>query len=140
MLARPPILSRHRRASLAVELLFVLPLLLLVLLGTVELSLWLTAQQQVALASREGARAAARGGNAQAVLQAVQQVLGPNRAPAAQVQATLTDASGQPLPSGAAVSVLVALPAGRVVPDLLGLAGLSIANETLASQTVMSKE
>lgn len=131
---------KRRSGSLTVELLFVLPLLLIIVLAAVEFSLWLAAQQQVALASREGARAASRGGNAGDVLLAVNQVLGPARAGIAQVQATLTDSNGQPLPSGEPLTVLVALPAGGVVPDLLVLAGLSIRNELIISQTVMRKE
>ncbi len=46
--------KNSRRASAAVEMLLVLPLLLTVLLGTVEFSLWLAGQQQVTLASRKG--------------------------------------------------------------------------------------
>jgi len=129
-----------RTGTLAIELLFVLPLLLIVVLATVEFSLWLMAQQQVALASREGARAAAQGGDINAVQLAVLQVLGPNRAGLAQVQAFLTDANGQPLLSGAPVTVQVMLPVSAVVPDLLVLAGISIRNEIIASQTVMRKE
>jgi len=132
--------SRKRSATLVVELLFVLPVLLIVMLATVEFSLWLTAQQQVTLASREGARTAAQGGSINDVQQTVQLVLGPNWASAAQVLATLNDSDGNPLPSGAPVTVLVTLPVGTVVPDLLVLAGFSIRNEIIASQTVMRKE
>ena len=131
---------RRRSAMLAIELLFVLPVLLIVVLATVEFSLWLSAQQQVALASREGARVAAQGGSADDVQQTVQLVLGPNWSSAAQVAASLNDSDGNPLPAGAPVSVLVTLPAGTVVPDLLVLAGFSIGNEIIASQTVMRKE
>ncbi len=134
------VVPRRRPAMLAIELLFVLPVLLTVVLATVEFSLWLSAQQQVALASREGARVAAQGGSADDVLQTVQLVLGLNWSSAAQVQASLNDSDGNPLPAGAPVSVLVTIPAGTVVPDLLVLAGFSIGNEFIASQTVMRKE
>src|SRR5262245_17685472 len=103
----------RRRGSLTAELLFVFPLLLGILLATVELALWLTAQQQVALASREGARTAATGGSEEAVNDAVRLVLGDARFARAQVQASLAVPSGEP------VAVLVQLPAEAVVPDLL---------------------
>ncbi len=139
-LPRPQRCRNRRAGSLMIELLFVLPLLLIVVLATVEFSLWLTAQQQVTLASRAGARAAARGGDQNDVQLAVQQVLGPNWSNVAQVNAALTDDNGQPLPSGSPLVVQVLVPAGNVVPDLLVLAGISIQSEIIASQTVMRKE
>jgi Flp pilus assembly protein TadG len=131
---------RRRKGQVAVEMLLVLPILLAVLVGTVEFSLWLTAQQQVNLATREGARAAATGGSAADVNHAVRLALGDQRFQQATVQAHLNDSAGNPLPSGQPVSVLVQLPAGAVVPDLLAFVGLSIRNQTLIGQTVMRKE
>jgi hypothetical protein len=131
---------KGRKGGVAMELLLVLPLLLAVLLGTVELSLWLAAQQQVSLASREGARVAATGGTRADVNQAIRLALGDARFQRAQVTTWLTDSNSQPLPSGEPVSVLVALPASAVVPDLLVFIGLSIRNQKLISQTVMRKE
>jgi Flp pilus assembly protein TadG len=128
-----------RRGGVALELLFVLPILLAVLLGAVEFSLWLTAQQQVNLAAREGARAAATGGTLDDVNAAVKLALGA-RFDKATVQAQLTDAGGNPLPPGQPVTVAVALPATAVVPDLLAFVGLSVRNVSLVGQTVMRKE
>ena len=55
-LTRPSRAVRRRRAgSVSLEMLLVFPLLLALLLGTIVFSLWLTAQPQVTLASREGA-------------------------------------------------------------------------------------
>jgi Flp pilus assembly protein TadG len=130
----------RRRGHVAVELLFVLPLLLAVLLGTVEFSLWLTAQQQVNLACREGARVAAIGGGIDDVNATVRVVLGPGRFDRATVIATLTDEDGDPVLPGRPVSVVVRLPAVAVVPDLLAFVGLSIRNQILVGQTVMRKE
>jgi Flp pilus assembly protein TadG len=121
-------------------MLLVLPLLLAVLLGTVEFSLWLAAQQQVTLASREGARVAATGGSADDVGAAVHLVLGDARFQQANVQSVLTDTSGNPVLPGAPVSVQVQLPVPAVVPDLLIFIGLSIRDQFLVSQTVMRKE
>jgi len=123
-----------------VELLLALPVLLAVLLGVVEFSLMLVAQQQLVTASREGARVAAQGGAQADVVQAVDQFLGTGSLSNATVVAVLTDASGQPLPSGQPVSVTVSLPATQAVPDLLAFIGFSIAGNTLAAQAVMRKE
>lgn len=130
----------RRRGGMAVELLFVFPILLAVLLGTVEFALWLSAQQQVTLASREGARAAATGGGQDDVTQSVRRALGDVRFNAAEVVVTLTDANGDPLVPGDPVAVQVRLRAGAVVPDLLRFIGFSIQNEVLVGQTVMRKE
>lgn len=130
----------RRRGTVALELLFVLPILMTVLLGTVELSLWLTAQQSVSLASREAARVAAIGGTQSDVEATVRLVLGDVRFARATVIAILTDESGLPLEPGAPVTVNVRLPAAVVVPDLLVFAGLSIRKLYLVGQTVMRKE
>jgi hypothetical protein len=132
--------ERKRRGGVAVELLLVFPLLLAVLLGTVEFSLWLAGRQQVALASREGARAAATGGTANDVQAAVRLALGDARYQQAQVVADLTDPAGVPVAPGEPVAVLVRLPAAAVVPDLLVVVGVSIRDQSLISQTVMRKE
>lgn len=131
---------KARRGALAVELLFVFPVLLAILLGTVQLSLWLAAQQQVALASREGARVAATGGSSAEVASLVRQVLGEKRFSQAEVQTSLTSLSGQTVAPGDPVAVVVRLPARAVVPDLLAFVGISIRHEVLVSQTVMRKE
>jgi hypothetical protein len=129
-----------RRGGMAIELLFVFPILLAVLLGTVEFSLWLSAQQQVALASREGARTAATGGGANDVNESVRLALGDGRFNVAEVRVTLTDENGDPVSAGDPVAVQVRLPAASAVPDLLRFIGISIRDEVLVGQTVMRKE
>jgi len=131
---------RTRRGSMSIELLFVLPILLAVLLGTVQFALWLSAQQQVTLASREGARVAATGGNLEQVNESVRLTLGDNRYANATVQSTLTDEFGAPIAPGQPVAVLVQLPAATVVPDLLVFVGITIRDQSLIAQTVMLKE
>jgi hypothetical protein len=137
MAAKP---GNKRRGSMAIELLFVFPILLAVLLGTVQFSLWLSAQQQVALASREGARTAATGGSAKDVNESVRLTLGDGRFNVAEVKVTLTDEHGDPVTAGNPVAVQVRLPAASAVPDLLRFIGFSIRNEVLVGQTVMRKE
>jgi Flp pilus assembly protein TadG len=137
---RADLQRRARRGHAALELLLVMPLLLAVLVGTVEFALFLTAQQQVNLAAREGARVAATGGSIDDINQAVRLSLGDGRFQQAIVQPQLTNQDGNPLQSGQRVSVLVQLPASAAVPDLLVFIGLSIRNQTLVGQTVMRKE
>ncbi len=129
-----------RRASFTIELLFVLPILLAVLLGTVEFSMLGLARQQLVAASREGARAAALGGNEQEVQQAAQLFLGNGPLGNATVYANVTDKTHVPVASGKPVAVTVSIPANQAVPDLLAFVGFSIQNETIAAQTVMLKE
>ncbi len=129
-----------RRGVLALEMLLFLPVLLGVLLATVEFSMLLVAEQQVLIASREGARVAAQGGDTTDIQNAVQVFLGNGRLGQATVTAILTDQSGQPIPSGGAVAVSVSLPATQAVPDLLVLLGYSISGDTLVGTTVLRKE
>jgi hypothetical protein len=131
---------QRRRGSLTLELLFVMPVLLIVLLGTIQFSLMLAVEQQLETASRAGARAAALGADATTVEVVVRQVLGPGKLQSAQVLSVLTDDNGQPLPAGQPVTVLVALKSGSAVPDLLPFAGLSLARQLLVGRTVMIKE
>lgn len=140
MCANSTLRGRPRRGGLAVELLFVLPILLVVLLGTVEFALWLAAQEQVALASREGARAAATGATLPEIEAVVTQVLGERRFAVTQLSAEIVDPLGQPIVPGEPVAVTVQLPARAVVPDLLVFVGWSIRNESLVSRTVLRKE
>jgi len=132
--------AKTRRGHVAIELLIVLPILLTVLLGTIEFSLLLTAQQQVSLAAREATRVAATGGSVADIEQAVRLTLGDARYAQASVTAMLTDSNGDPVASGEPIAVRVQMPAGAAVPDLLVFAGLSIRNQVLVGQTVMCKE
>ena len=131
---------RGRRGGAAVELFLFLPLLLALVLGMVEFSMVLSVRQQLAAASREGARVAALGGDPQTVEAAVRDVLGPGRLQAAQVQVVLTDSSGQPAGPGDPVAVAVSLPAGVAAPDLLAIIGVSFGNGVLVAETIMRKE
>src|SRR5947208_3221112 len=89
-----------RRGGSAIELLFALPVLLVVLFGTVEFAMVLIARQQLLAASREGARVAAQGGTADEVEDAVRTFLGQGSLSQATVASVLADDFGNPLPSG----------------------------------------
>jgi len=131
---------KAHRGSLTLELLFVLPILLIVLLATVEFSILGLSRQQLVAASREGARVAALGGSELDIDNAVQLYLGNGQLANAAIQVVITDPSGNPLPSGAPVTVTVAVPATQAAPDVLSFTGISLVNETIIAQTVMRKE
>jgi Flp pilus assembly protein TadG len=131
---------RKRRGSLTLELLFVLPILLAVLLGTIEFSMMAVARQQLLAASREAARVASQGGNFADIQATVQTVL-PGRAFAnATIVAQITDDAGNPIPSGQPVAVCVGVRTGDAVPDLLRFFGLSLSEQRLTACSVSRKE
>jgi Flp pilus assembly protein TadG len=132
--------ARRRPGRLAIELLLILPVLLALLGGLIEFSVLLVARQQLANASRQGARVAALGGDAATVEQAARLALGSGAVSAATVVSVLTDDTGVPLPSGAAVQVTVQVPAASVAPNMLGVLGFSLGDRLLAAVTVMRKE
>lgn len=132
--------NRPRRGSMSVELLFALPVALIVFLAMIEFSQLLAARQQLQAASREGARVAALGGDEAEAEAAARRFLGAGALAAAEVVVTDTDNQGQPVPTGGPVSVRVSLPAPLAVPDLLAFIGFSIRGDTLVAQTVMRKE
>jgi Flp pilus assembly protein TadG len=129
-----------RRGVLALELLFVFPVILVVLLATVEFSMMLIAEQQLLIASREGARVAAQGGGLTDIQTAVQTFLGNGNLSQASISAILTDQSGAVIPSGSPVAVSVRIPATKAVPDLLAFVGVTINGQTLIGTTAMRKE
>ncbi len=130
-----------RRATMAVELLFVLPILMIALVAMIEFSLLLTARAELLSASRAGARVAAQGGNDDEVKTMVKQMLGDGRLGDAQVIVERVPADPlRPLDGRDRVQVVVHVPAPHVVPDLLGWAGISFRDQELAASTVMNQE
>jgi hypothetical protein len=127
----------QRRGLLAIELLFALPLIIALLLGMIQFSLFLSARQQVTNATREGARVLALGGNADEVRLAVDRFLGPQLA---HISATLTDINGDPIVPGQPVEIIVRVPTKYLVPDMLGMIGFGWGDSKLISKAVMRKE
>lgn len=132
--------ARTRRGAMAIELLFVLPVLLAFLFGMIEFSMLVMSRQQMLTASREGARVAATGGSVADVQQSMQLFLGTGSLSQATVDVILTDSNGQPVATGGPVAVTVSLPATQAAPDLLAFLGFSLQGETIVAQTVMRKE
>ncbi|HMP17952.1 MAG TPA: TadE/TadG family type IV pilus assembly protein [Gemmatales bacterium] len=132
--------KKLRRGILVLELLFILPILLLLTLAMVQFSLTLHARQQLVAASREGCRVAALGGD----LGEVERTVGQGRLAEADIEITdeqgSTIPSGQAVPSGEAVAVWLRLPTAHAVPDLLRFMGYSIRDDELVARTLMRRE
>ena len=128
-------LDRRRRvgAILSTELLFLLPILLVLLLALLEFTFLINAETKVTLASREGARAAALGGSSDDVLAAITVVLGSNLA--AQMQWEISYPNNEQT-TGNPVQVSVAVPAKAVVPILI-FGNLDAQTLTIQTQTTM---
>ena len=128
--------ARRPGALHAVELMLLLPVVLGIVMGMIEYSLMLSTDQQLAVASREGARVAAQGGTSTEVEASARLALGHGSLQKrAVVVSQLSDVSGSPV----TVAVTVA-DAATVIPDLLRFLGLSIKNHPLAGSTVMRRE
>jgi hypothetical protein len=151
-----PGVSRGRRGVMVVELLLVLPLLLIILLGTIEFALLLVARAELVAACREGARVAShdcgdRDEIREEVRETVHRVLGKgslSRCTKVEVCWHREDIRHPPNKEDTRhprfgrdrVKVLVHVPAARVVPNFLAWAGFSIASRELSSETVMNIE
>jgi Flp pilus assembly protein TadG len=134
--SRKRLTQRRPGAIHAVELLLLLPIVLGLLVAMVEYSMILSIDQQLAVASREGARVASQGGSAVEVEAAARLVLGTGSVnQGAVVTSQLTDVSGNPV----AVQVAIA-DASTVVPDMLRFVGFSINGTPLAGTAVMRRE
>jgi len=136
--------GRSRRGSLTVEALLVLPVLLLVALGSVEFGLLLSCRQQLWGACREAGRLAALGHPRSRIHAAVCQYLGETRANHAEL--CLEDDQGNAIaepgevPAGSAVRVRLRLPARCAAPDLLRFVGFSLDGMMLEAHTVWRRE
>jgi len=139
--------QRNRRGSAAVECAIVAPLLTLIVLGAIDVGQYANVHQKVSDASRAGARFAARSGtqNTAAVQSAVRSYLqdvsgGPSSTLASGAQITVTNGSGNPVPSGdlqqyatgspLKVTVQVQYDPVRWIDGIKGLDGKSISATT----------
>ncbi|MGF1582525.1 MAG: TadE/TadG family type IV pilus assembly protein [Gemmataceae bacterium] len=122
------------------ELLFVLPFLLLLLLAMVEFSIMLTMQTRLSAAAHEGVREAATGGSPRQVRRVVRRVLGTNHTRHARVRISPEYNDQAPLIPGEPVEVRVVVKAKSVVPDLLSVVGFSLRGKQFIGQAVMRVE
>lgn len=122
---------------MAIELLFVLPILLALILASIEFSMLLSARQQITSATREAARVAALGGGEKDVQRILDRFLGPNDVT---FRMTTARANGDPLEPGDPVEVKVTAPTTRFVPELMCFVGFSLKGTHLVSTAVMLRE
>ncbi len=101
--------TKKRRGIATVEFAVVFPILLLMVLGTIEICQRLFLRQSATIAAYEGIRLAARStSNAPDVIERCQQLLSDRRIAGGQV--TLTPNSFQNLPTGSPITVEVRVP------------------------------
>jgi Flp pilus assembly protein TadG len=138
-------LNEHRRttapsartgALLAMELLFILPFLLLFVLAMVEFTFLITAETRLAAASREGARVAALGGDADDIQAKLDTIFG-MQASDVTFQVAYLNESQNP---GDPVRVAVSAVATALVPNYLSIVGFNLKDRVLTAQTVMVVE
>ncbi|MFO0899682.1 MAG: TadE/TadG family type IV pilus assembly protein [Pirellulales bacterium] len=136
-----------RRGMLSVELIIALPLLLLVLAGSVQMALLLVTQQALGAAAAVGAREASLPGSTQTQVQnAVNRSLAGWRF-ASQINDVLIQVGDEqpgavPLSlarTGECIGVTVSVPAAAAAPDLLKYVGLSLADQ-LSATSILRKE
>jgi Flp pilus assembly protein TadG len=127
--------QQSRRGILSMELVFTLPILMLLLFGIFEYSLLCYARGSVVEASRNGARAASYpGATEESIEMAVLQTLGPILGRNALIEAELGTFTGDP------VLVVVRVPMQHASPDLMWPVGFSLQGRYLVAETVMQRE
>lgn len=117
------------------ELIFTLPVLLLLLAGLFEFTMLFSARGELVEASRVAARKATLpGATLETVESEVRKVLNPRFHESLQVAASLGERSGDE------VCVAVAVEMNTVAPDLLWPIGYSLRGRQLLSETCMIRE
>ncbi|MEX1228922.1 MAG: TadE family protein [Planctomycetaceae bacterium] len=117
------------------ELVFVLPILLFMLLGMLEFSLLFFARSEVTEAARTGARTAMLSGvTEEDVISAIRNTLSPRLHGGLNIHVDLGEQSGDP------VGVAVRVPMQNASPDLLWPIGYSLQSQYLYAETSYVKE
>ena len=117
------------------ELVLVLPVVVVILFGLIELSLLFNARQTLVVASRAGARAASLcGATCDDVKQAIHDQVGGPLCDEITIDVDLGKRCGDP------VCVVLYVPMRSVSPDLLRFVGFGLDERELVAETVMSKE
>jgi len=121
-------------------MMLVLPILLIVVLGAVQLSLLLLAHQALGAAANVGARTASLPGATTASVEtAVSQALGPWRF-APQIDPVAVSPDPSFAPTGTPITVTVRVDSIHAAPNLLKFIGLSIDGQKLTATYVARKE
>jgi hypothetical protein len=133
---RPNRRPGSRPASVSLEALFVLPVLLLVVVALVEFAMLLAAEQKLAEASGVAARTAAVGRSDADARHAVRAVLGDRQYDAAEVKIDRRHDARL----GDLVEVRIDLPAKAAAPCVLRACGVKMTDDTLIGRTLMRAE
>lgn len=136
MTRRPPNRRSNRLATVSIEALFVVPILLVLAMAVVEFSLLIAAEQKLAEASGVAARTAAVGRSDADVKAAVKAILGPKQYSAADVDI----ARKYDRHLGDVVEVRIALPAKVAAPCVLRSCGVKMSADKLVGRTLMRVE
>ncbi len=142
--------GRTRRGVMSFELLLVIPILLIVIVGGIEVSQLLMANQALQAASAAGAREASMPGSTEAdVREAVRRsVIGWRFEPEmmdSDIDIAAIDMSGSVIALGSAmpgdvVKVSIEIDATAAVPDFLLSWGLSIASKKMNAASIFRRE
>jgi len=132
--------SGKRGAFLALEALIVLPIVGCFFLALCSVAGLEMAWQQMLTASREGARVAALGGTADEVEAATRLFLGGGTVSQSDIQVFITGEDGFPVLPGQPVSVVISIPAARVMPQFGAMIGFAFGENQLVARTTMRKE
>lgn len=125
---------RRQGALLSTELLFLLPIFVIVVVAFVEFSALITAETQLLAASREGARTAALGGTQADAQAAVANAFGGS---GVTVDIVYVNGAADP---GNPVQVTVTAPAVSYVPNYLRYFGFDLTDRTMTARSVMTME
>lgn len=129
----------RRRASVSIEVLILLPIVVAVSVAVIEFGMYVGWQQRFAAATRDAVRVAAVGGTEDEVRDILRAHLSDGILNQATVTILIED-GGVPRPTGSPVLVRVEINAAILVPDLLRFVGFTIRTESIAGQAVMRKE
>ena len=128
--------SPNERAGLfSVELIFVLPILLLVVFALVELSLLLATERKLAEVSAVVARTGSLGGTDDEMKAVMKSAAGPKWADRVELKVIPTTAADRH--QGTTLDVTVSLPAKYAGPNLLRSIGIDLTEATLVGRTVI---
>jgi hypothetical protein len=124
----------------AVELIFVLPIVIITFIVIVQFSQILSAEARLCSASREGARVAASGGNNHQIRRAVHGCLLQREHKLVEIETNVLESDGGPksVPPGSEVVVRVSVATKDIVPS--ALLSYFFDKSVLTGQTVMRKE
>lgn len=127
---------RRLGAVLSMELIFVLPIVLALILASVEFGMLWSSGRRVEEAAAAGCRTASfRGADESAVRRSVERAL--DRA--SLVKNYAIDVR-RDVPNPNEVCVTVKVPMKAAAPDMLGIIGFTLGSRTITAQSVMRKE